>query len=156
MRPDVAFVSVRELLTTITGERPETDDDGDLPVRYNGAQFFVRIVGTKDPWVQVFSVAVTDAVASAELFEEINNINRDIRFARAFFVNGQVLIESEIWADDVNPANFQHACLNIAGATDAFTPALTSHGGRPMFEESKTADYESTPFAMGFTSGPFK
>jgi hypothetical protein len=156
MRPDVAFVYVRELLTTITGERTEPDDDGDLPVRFNGAQFFVRIVGSKDPWVQVFSVAMTDAVASPELFDELNSINRDMRFARAFFVNGQVLIESEIWADDVNPANFQHACANIAGATDAFTPALTSHGGRAMFEASKSDDYETPTFAMGFTSGPFQ
>ena len=156
MRPDVALVYVRELLTTITGERPEIDGDGDLPVRYNGAQFFVRIVGQRDPWVQVFSVAVTDAVASPEIFEEINNINRDMRFARAFFVNGQVLIETEIWADDVNPANFQHACFNIAGATDSVTPALTSYGGRPMFEESKSDDYETPTFAMGFTSGPFQ
>ena len=99
---------------------------------------------------------VTDVTPSPELFDELNSINRDIGFARAFFVNSQVLIESEIWADDVNPGNFQHACANIAGATDAVTPVLTSHGGRAMFEESKSDDYEAVPFTMGFTSGPFQ
>ena len=153
MRPDVVYAYVRELLTTLTGERPEPDGDGDLPVRYRGAQFFVRIAGSTDPWVQVFSVAVTEVEASAELFEHLNQINRDVRFARAFFVGSQVLIETEIWADDVNPANFEHACSNIAGATDAFTPRLTELGGRALFEESKSPEYTPAPIAMGFTAG---
>lgn len=155
MRPDIAFVYVRVLLTTITGVRPEQDSDGDLPVRFNGAQFFVRIVGTTNPWVQVFSVAVTGLDPSPELFLELNDINAKMRFARAFFVNGQVLIESEIWSDDVNPSNFHHACANIADATDAFTPVLTSHGGRPMFDDAKDDDCRAAPIAMGFTAGPF-
>ena len=46
MRPDVVYAYVRELLTTMSGERP--DPDGDLPVRYRGAQFFVRITGSAD------------------------------------------------------------------------------------------------------------
>ncbi len=154
MRPDVVYAYVRELLATLTGERPEPDHDGDLPVRYRGAQFYVRIVGTTDPWVQVFSIAVTDVEASPELFEQVNQINREMHFARAFFVNSQVLIETEIWADDVNPANFGHACANIAGATDAFTPRLTELGGRALFEESKSPEYTPAPITMGFTANP--
>ena len=46
MRTDVVYAYVRELLTTMSGERP--DPDGDLPVRYRGAQFFVRITGSAD------------------------------------------------------------------------------------------------------------
>ena len=138
MRPDIAFVYVRELLTTITGVRPEQDSDGDLPVRFNGAQFFVRIVGTTNPWVQVFSVAVTGLDPSPELFQELNDINAKMRFARAFFVNGQVPIESEIWADDVNPSNFHHACANIADATDAFTLSSPPTAAAPCSTTPRT------------------
>ena len=46
MRTDVVYAYVRELLTTMSGERP--DPDGDLPVRYRGTQFFVRITGSAD------------------------------------------------------------------------------------------------------------
>ena len=51
-------------------------------------------------------------------------------------------------------ANFGHACANIAGATDAFTPRLTELGGRALFEESKSLEYTPAPITMGFTANP--
>ena len=119
MRPDVAFVYVRDLIERMTGARPEPDHDGDLPVHLHGAQFFVRIVGPVNPWVQVFSVAVAELKPTPELMSMLNEINSHIHFARAFHVGSQVIIESEIWADDVTPANFLYACQNVAAATDA-------------------------------------
>ncbi|MBI1349989.1 MAG: hypothetical protein GC156_02595 [Actinomycetales bacterium] len=154
MRPDVAYVYVRDLIERITGSRPEPDHDGDLPVHFHGALFFVRIVGPVNPWVQVFSVGVADLEPSPELMAMLNDINSRIHFARAFFVNGQVIIEAEIWADDVTPTNFLYACQNVASATDAFAPAiLKAFGGRPLFEESKTDAYEQGELPLGPLSG---
>jgi hypothetical protein len=47
MRPDVAFSYVRDLSERMTGVRPEPDHDGDLPVHFHGAQFFVRVVARR-------------------------------------------------------------------------------------------------------------
>jgi hypothetical protein len=147
MRPDVAFVYVRELVERLTGQRPEPDEDGDLPVAYQGAVFFVRVVGpvgSIEPWIQVFSVALADIQPTPKLMTALNEINRDLRFARAFHVGSQVLIESEMWAEDLTPENFHHACRNVAGATDFFAHRLhEAFGGRLQFEDSKTEEYEA-------------
>lgn len=150
MRQDVAFVYVRDLIERMTGTRPEPDHDGDLPVHLHGAQFFVRVVGPVNPWIQVFSVAVADLEASPQLLTILNEINGHIHFARAFHVGTQVIIEAEIWAEDVTPANFVYACQNVAAATDAFAPRIISAlGGRPLFHESKSDDYEQTELPLG-------
>jgi hypothetical protein len=149
MRPDVAYVYVRDLIERLTGTKPEPDDDGDLPVVFGGELFFVRVVGPVgeiEPWIQVFSVAVDDLEASPELMAELNEVNRDLRFARAFYVESQVLIEYEMWADDLTPENFAHACRNVAGATDVFARQIhEKFGGTLLFEESKSDDYRMDP-----------
>jgi len=156
MRAEVAYSYVRDLLERISGERPTPDPDGDLPVTLGGARFYVRIVGSDDPWVQVFSVALADIPATPELLAQLNDINARIRFARALHVNDQVLLETEIWADDVNPANLHHACHNVATATDqCATDLQQAFGGRRPFEESKQADYPTGSLATGSTPGPY-
>jgi hypothetical protein len=76
MRPDVAFVYVRDLIERITGVRPDPDTDGDLPVHFHGAQFFVRVIASAaNPWIQVFSVAVADVQESPGLMTRLNQIN---------------------------------------------------------------------------------
>jgi hypothetical protein len=149
MKPDVAHVYVRDLIERLTRERPEPDADGDLPVEFGGALFYVRVVGPIGeigPWVQVFSVAVDDLAATPELMTELNQINSDLRFARIFHVGSQVLIEYEMWADDLTPENFAHACMNVSGATDVFAHRIQkAFGGTLRFEESKTEDYGKDP-----------
>lgn len=140
----------------MTGTRPTQDDDGDLPFLLDGAKFFVRIVGSTDSWVQVFSIALDDVQASPDLMHELNDINTKLRFARACHLSGQVLIETEIWSDDVNPNNFHYACGNVARATDEFArPLHQAFGGKLAFEQSKTDDYGQSRLAMGFAAGPY-
>jgi hypothetical protein len=159
VHPDVAFVYVRDLIERLTGNRPEPDADGDLPVAFQGAVFFVRVVGPVgyiEPWVQVFSVAVSEVEPTPELMGALNEINRDLRFARAFHVGTQVLIESELWAEDLTPENFSAACRNVAGATDAFAPRLVERfGGKLLFEESKSDEYDPAPKADPKPPGPY-
>lgn len=149
MRPDPTRSYVRDLLETMTGVRPDYDADGDLPVAYEGAQFYVRVQG-EDAVVQVFAVVLADVEISPGLLGALNGINAESQFARAFHVADQVLIEHEIWADDVNPANFGYACRAVAAASDRFGRQLhESFGGTPRFENSKTPEY-SPPPTFGF------
>jgi hypothetical protein len=100
--------------------------------------------------VQVFSVAVAEVEPSPGLMTRLNEINSFLHFARAFHIGSQVIIESEIWADDVAPANFLYACQNVAAATDMFAPDIQkAFGGRLLFEESKTEAYEQGELPLG-------
>jgi hypothetical protein len=139
---DMVVSYTRDLLEQITGERPEPDQDGDLPIEFGGACFYVRVDGPTDPVVQIFSVLLADLEANPELHGALNDINANMRFARAFHIQKQVLIESEIWGSDLNITNFQHACRNVAIASDAYGNALlNSFGGTPRFEMTKKPTY---------------
>ena len=142
MHRDMVFSYTRDLLEQITGDRPQPDLDGDLPIEYGGAAFYVRIDGLTDPVVQIFSVVLADIEANPELHGALNDINCRLRFARAFHVQQQVLIEAEIWGTDLNMTNFQHACKNVALASDAHGNALkAAFGGTLRFELSKKQTY---------------
>jgi hypothetical protein len=59
-----------------------------------------------------------------------------------------VLFESDIWADDLNPSNLNHACRNIASATDIWSPQLiTTFGGIPIFQQSQDSDYQHPQYS---------
>lgn len=142
MNRDMVVSYTRDLLEQLTGDRPEPDNDGDLPIEYGGATFYVRVDGPVDPVVQIFSIVLADLDANPDLFGALNDINTRLRFARAFHVQKQVLIEAEIWGADVNMSNFQYGCRNVAVASDTHGKyLLDSFGGTPRFEMSKKKNY---------------
>ena len=141
MRPDMVRSYLKDILESVTGERPEPDEDGDLPVRFRNACFFVRVVNPTDPVVQIFSVARAGLEQSPELALALNDINMGIQFARVFHVRDQVLVETEIWASDVNEANVDYACRTVAEATDDINSKLDGFPGHPQFQESKDPGY---------------
>ena len=141
MRPEMVYSYVRDLVETMTGRRPEPDDDGDLLIDYGGAHFYIRIINN-DPIVQVFAIVLADVEPSSDLLVDLNQMNADLIFGRAFHVAGQVLIEHEIWGSDVNPANLDYACRMVASGADAYGQRLADKfGGKPAFEDSKR-DYQ--------------
>ena len=124
------------------------DADGDYPVRYNSAIYYVRIDSgsNDDPVVQVFAVALAEITPTPELFEQLNVINSQLRFARIFWVRDQVLIESEMIGVDLSLAGFSTACETVGGAADYFGPRLAEQfGGKTAFADEQEADYESPP-----------
>ena len=75
MHRDMVVSYTRDLLQQLTGERPEPDHDGDLPIQYGGASFYVRVEGASDPVVQVFAVVLADLEPSPDLLGALNDIN---------------------------------------------------------------------------------
>lgn len=134
MRADQARAYVESLLTRLTGDAITPDDDGDYPVRFRNCLYYVRVIGNDAPVVQVFSVAVADVEVTPELRTELNTLNADIRFARAFHVRGQVLIETDVLAEALDPAGFENACNCVASITMDVAPSLAARfGGRLTF-----------------------
>ncbi len=121
------------------------DLDGDYPVRYKSALYYVRIDAGRDdePVVQVFAVVLADVPASPGLFERLNEINASLRFARTFWVRDQVLIETELMGLELSLAEFATACGAVASAADHFGPRLAEvFGGRTAFADEQGPDYE--------------
>lgn len=141
MRADMVRAYVESLLERLTGtEKSVPDEDGDYPVRYRDALYFIRLVGDVDPIIQVFSIAVADVPKSAKLLARLNEINTEVRFTRVFWVRGQVLVEVDLLGESVDPDSFRTACSTVAGVTDAIAPGLAERfGGRLAFDEEKSS-----------------
>jgi hypothetical protein len=126
-------------------EKVRADKDGDYPVRYRSAQYYVRIDGRRAdaPVVQVFAIAVAGVAATADLYEAVNDINAQLHFARIFWVREQVLIEADLPGEGLSLSSFTAACETVAMAADYFGPRLVGlFGGKTAFEDEKGDDYE--------------
>jgi len=142
MNPDMVYTYTKDLIERLSGQTPQIDPDGDLHFRHLDAGFFAR-VHPQAPVVQVFTVAVAQPQESEELFRAINLINTQLIFARALYVEGQVLIEKDIYASDLSPALFDAACRLVATATDTFAGDLQqSVHGQLMFDFDKGEQYD--------------
>ena len=144
---DMVTSHVETLIERLTGvEKAQADADGDYPIRYRSALYYVRVVRAAKPVVQIFSVAVDRIQFTDALARELNEINTHLYFCRTFWVGGQVLVEAEHLGTSLTEADFHECALRVAEATDTFAKGLAErHGGRLAFEESKAPEY--TPAA---------
>ena len=140
---DMVTSHVETLIKRLTGaEEVTVDPDGDYPIRYRNALYFVRVVPAWKPVVQIFSIAVDGIQFTEALARDLNEINAGLHFCRTFWVRGQVLVESEHLGPSLTEADFHECALHVAEATDAFAESLAErHGGRLAFEESKEPEY---------------
>lgn len=152
-KTEMVRLLVESQLRVLTGsDQLAPDDDGDYPVRFRDALYYVRVLDDADPVVQVFSVALADIEKSAELLDALNDINCRLVFARTFWVRGQVLFEAEHLGMTLDAEDFINACETIARATDYFAPRLAEQfGGQLLFDESKAETYEQPTVAAAFT-----
>ena len=132
---------IETLIERLTGvKKAEPDADGDYPIRYRSALYYVRVVGSRMPVVQVFSVAVDGTQFTDALARDLNAINAQLHFCRIFWVLDQVLVESEHLGPTITAADFDESAFNVAEATDAFAKGLAdSHGGRLRVRRSQGA-----------------
>ena len=145
MRIDQARAYVEDLLERMLGvERLVSDDDGDYPVRYREASYYVRLVQRREAVVQIFSTPVIEVEMTPALLEDLNTIDGEISFARAFWVRGQVLIETEVLADSLDLETFENSCSAVGQVSLRHGPTLHEcHGGQLRFLE-RPEDEERT------------
>lgn len=139
---------IETLIERITGvDKATADPDGDYPVRYKDALYFIRVAGNDDrPIVRVFSTVVADVEPCPDLYEAVNDINTRLGFCRSFFVNGQVLIESEHLGMTIKTEDLFELTDNVASASNHFGPKLVERfGGKLAFDDSKGDEYVEPP-----------
>lgn len=148
MSRDMVTSHVETLIERITGVNKATaDQDGDYPVRYRNARYFVRVAGNDDrPLVRVSSTVVSEIEPSPDLYEAVNDINTRLGFCRCFWLQGQVQIEAEHLGMTIKREDFFELADNVASASDYFGPKLAERfGGKLAFEDSKGEDYDEPP-----------
>lgn len=133
MRIDMVLAYVRDLMGELSGERPEPDESGQVSIQGSLTRIHVQVVSPQDPVVRVFAVAATEVAASAELLAELNERNAKVRFARVWLADGRLVVETEIWAVDLDPSNFGFACNHIADvAAELADRAVKEFDGKPV------------------------
>ena len=156
MRVEQATAYVESLLYRfVGGDRIVADHDGDYRVWFRNCLYFVRVIGHDVAVVQVFAVAVADVDVSPALLSELNTLNSEIQFARACHLRQQILIETDVLAEDFSPATFENACSHVETVTLEMAPSLAARfGGRLTFANRLTlATAPGAPGAPGL-AGP--
>ena len=116
-------------------ERLERDGDGDYPIPVGSALVYVRVGDHRLPLVAIFSSILTDVDESPGLFVALNDINRRIRFARAFWVGRTIVVATELAAVDVTAGQISFACMQLASLADHLDDVLHGRfGGGFAFE----------------------
>jgi len=122
---------VRSYLELGPGEDLIVDDDGDIPIRYESAMYFVRLVDREPPLVQVFAYVLRDVAKSEALLDALNEINQQIVTARVFWYNDNVVAAAETPAESVDVEELTHLCWAIGSlAAWADTDLQRQYGGR--------------------------
>ena len=93
---------VREYLQVPQGEQLRMDADGDIPIRWGSALYYVRLLDKSPTLVQVFCVVLRNVPSTHELLEEINIINEGIVVARMFWAEGNVIAAAELFAEHLD------------------------------------------------------
>jgi len=143
--PGMVESYVETLIERMTGAQTAVPDgDGDYPIWFRSALYYVRVLPGVEPVVQFFAIALADVELTPELALDLNQINSQLQFCRIFWVRQQVLVEAEHLALSLDEDDFRACCNAVAVATDRWVETLARHhGGQARFEETKGPEYTS-------------
>ena len=121
------------------------DEDGDVPIRCDDAMVFVRVI--PDPgFVAVFSPFLGDVAKSAALLDAVNDMNSEIRFARARVTGRSVTVATEVDPGAGMEASLHRACDAVAYISNHWGARLQERfGGRTFFQEPVEAPPAPAP-----------
>jgi type III secretion system-like peptide-binding chaperone len=126
----------RILLEFFKVEALTSDQDGDLPVRWGSAAYYVRLAGDDHPTLGVWSPILSAVGESPELLAEINAINSQLRFARMWRANDMVMLASELDAEALTLGQVATACNVVGSTADYWGPELQKrYCGKLSFQD---------------------
>ena len=116
VRAEMIRSYLEKLLAEGFGQPIAPDSDGDYPLRGDGS-FYARLVEAQanaPAVVQIFAVAVAGVAVTPELLAAINEINAKVAYARVFHIRDQVLVETDLVAETIDPQQVGLSC-NVVG-----------------------------------------
>jgi Putative bacterial sensory transduction regulator len=113
------------------------DDEGDYPFRFRSAGYYVRLINEQSPTVQLFSVAVHDIKRSPKLMGKLNEVNAALSFVRVYWLDGKVVVSTELVAETLDAEELGNACNIVGRAADGIGRTLVAEfGGHVLFEDA--------------------
>jgi hypothetical protein len=126
---------VREYMQIPPNEQLRVDADGDIPIRWESALYYVRLLDKSPTLVQVFCVVLRNVAKSNELLEELNIINEGIVSSRMFWAEGNVIAATELLAEQLDQEELSHSCWAVGSlAAWADTELHEQFGGEMVFQ----------------------
>ncbi len=125
-----AFEAMLAELLDTDPDQLDRDDDGAYPVPLADDHAMSLTLHAGDPdtgtpdTVSVSAVLASDIDPSPELLAELNDLNRNVRFARLFWADGDVLAGGELLLDTLDAAELGHACRTVAHLATRVAPML--------------------------------
>lgn len=128
---DMARSHVERCLQDLWGiDQVDADPDGDYPYGA-GSACYVHVDPQEPIVVKAVAHAVVEVKKSAELLEEINDINRRCRTAHVFWDEGSVRVEQALLADVLDRGSLAHAGQSVAAIANDIGPMIVAvYGGR--------------------------
>jgi hypothetical protein len=146
VRSEVIRPYLEKLLSEMLGQGVSPDETGAYPIRTGTGGYFVSLDDTGAPMVRIWTPLALDVRKSAKLLETLNHLNVGATGARAFWVDGQVVVATEMVAETLHPQDLQLACGTVGEAAERFGPQLAAQfGGRTLFPPTVAAAEEETP-----------
>ncbi len=134
---------VKQAMRPLLGADEVTvDEDGDIPVRYGSVMAYIRVL--KDmPVVRIFSPVIYDIGEPADILATINDINKDVLYAKALWDGKAVLLAADVSGAPLAVQQLQRAYEAISQLADEYAHKLQDrYGGRVAFGPSLPAKAE--------------
>ncbi|MGH9002010.1 MAG: T3SS (YopN, CesT) and YbjN peptide-binding chaperone 1 [Acidimicrobiia bacterium] len=125
-----AFEAMLAELLDTEPDHLDRDEQGAYPVPLDEDHALSLTLDDGDPetgtpdTVRVISVLVSGIDPTPELLAELNDLNRNVRFARLFWSDGLVLAGAELLLDTLDAAELGHACRTVAALAAKVAPML--------------------------------
>ncbi len=140
--PMASLDTVRPYVEQLLKEFCETQDlvvdgDGDVPIRKGSTMYWVSLFEIEDEaQVKVWSFMARDVPETDALYRHLNEVNRGIHYGRVYYEDGDVIVSTELLAEDLDPRELQNACECVGTISDAHDDALVARfGGRVSFPD---------------------
>lgn len=146
VRSEVIRPYLEKLLSEMLGQGVSPDETGAYPIRTGSGGYYVSLDDSGAPMVRVWTPLALDVRKSAKLLDTINQLNVGATGARAFWVDGQVVVATEMVAETLHPQDLHVACGTVGDAAERFGPQLAAQfGGRTLFTLSSPTVEEEAP-----------
>lgn len=143
VRSEIIRPYLEKLLSEMLGQGVTPDETGAYPIRTGSGGYFVSLDESGAPLVRVWTPLALEVRKSAKLFEVLNQLNVGATGARAFWVDGQVVVATEMVAETLHPQDLHLACGTVGEAAERFGPQLAAQfGGRTLFTPTPGAPVE--------------
>src|SRR5690242_11023166 len=131
MKLEALNAHVERLLKRATGiVELQTDEKGEwLGFPYGRIVEHVRVVDYEVPRAFIYGVVVTGVEPKPELYEYLNEVNSQIRYCRAYALQGTVYFEIELLGEALDYDEFDNALQSIGDAGNYYGPVIVEKFG---------------------------